>query len=409
MKRLLTAVIVLFTIGTAIAQKPKLGKAESLFKAGKFAEAKDEIDLAVTYEKTKTNPKTFYLQGLIYAAIDTAGLGLVDNPLEIAVGGFNKSEEMNTSDKELYILDAFGFPVTFTQHINGYWTYYFNKAIASYEKGNAIDDDNERAPLFAESTTNFENAQRILPEDTNSYMYAGYAAVSAKQPERAAMNFEKAIAAGANSIDLYNYYAFILGNELKNLEKSLEVIRAAKKLYPTDVELSKSEITILIKLNKINEAISEIQETIKSDPNNAALWFTLGVMYDELMDKATPDTPKRDEYKANAKNAYIKAVEVDPSYYDAHFNLGVMVFNEARNILQEINNLGVSKADQQKERQLTPKANELLKAAMPQWEKLYELRPEERVVLETLQLIYTRLKMYDKAEKVMNELDAMDK
>ena len=61
----------------------------------------------------------------------------------------------------------------------------------------------------------------------------------------------------------------------------------------------------------------------------------------------------------------------------------------------------------QKAESMQKDIDERLKAAMPYWEKVLELEPEERTALETLQYIYMQEKLYDKAEEMKNRLEAL--
>ena len=53
---------------------------------------------------------------------------------------------------------------------------------------------------------------------------------------------------------------------------------------------------------------------IEKEPENPQLYFSLGVMYDQLEDFE------------NARVTYIKSLEVDPSFFNSSFNLVCNVF-----------------------------------------------------------------------------------
>ena len=110
--------------------KPKLSRVENYWRYGKIEKAKLEVDAAENYVKTKDNPKTYYLRGLVYAHIDTSSVenirALSDDALRIAAESFQKAEQMNTGDSELFIRDDLGLPITIKQHVKDYVAYYYN-------------------------------------------------------------------------------------------------------------------------------------------------------------------------------------------------------------------------------------------------------------------------------------------
>ena len=73
MKRITLLLLMLATVSLYAQKtpKPNVNKALNSWKEGKLDEAKANIDLATTYEKTMNDAKTWYYRGLIYASIDT--------------------------------------------------------------------------------------------------------------------------------------------------------------------------------------------------------------------------------------------------------------------------------------------------------------------------------------------------
>lgn len=369
-------------------KKPKINKANRARETGELAEAKEIIDAAIEHEKTKDDPKTWYYRGLIYATIDTTSneqySNLSENPLEEAMKAFGKADELNSKDSEFYVTNAMGLPVTKPQQIDTYYGYYYNEAVTAFQESQ-----------FEDAVAAFEKAYQILPEDTNAYVNAAYAAHNGQLYDAAKRNYARAIEAGARSQDLYNNYVNILLTVDKNKEKALEVINDALEVYPNDGALSKTRINILIEEGKIDEARESLEAAIEEEPDNANLYFTLGVLNDELGQQ-----PK-------AIEAYQKAIEIDPNHFESNFNYGVILINKANETIKERNNLGLSKADQKKAREMEPKITEMMQKALPQWEKIYELNPEEKTAVETLLYLYTQLNQKDKAAKMSDKLDTM--
>jgi tetratricopeptide (TPR) repeat protein len=100
-----------------------------------------------------------------------------------------------------------------------------------------------------------------------------------------------------------------------------------------------------------------------------------------------------------AANAYKKAIELNPEYFDANYNLGALYVNEAAGIIEEANQLplGDPKYDVAKK-----EADDKLKAALPYLEKANQIDPKELNTLVTLKEIYARTNQMEKL-KAVNE------
>ncbi|RED94377.1 tetratricopeptide repeat protein [Marinoscillum furvescens] len=387
MKRtyILAVAMVLAVAGYA-QKKPKINKANSARENGDLVEAKSIIDAAIEHEKTKDDGKTWYYRGLIYATLDTTSneqfSALAENALEEATEAFAKAEEIDPEGKNYYVSGEFGIPVLMEQQISNYYSHYYNKAVTAFQNSE-----------FEEAVEAFENSYAIVPEDTNSYVNAAYAAHNGELYDDAVRNYRLAIDNGATSKDLYYNYVNILATAMGEKEKALEVIDEALEQFPADGPLSKNKVNILIELGKIDEAKGNLEDAIKSEPDNENLYFTLGVLYDEL------------DNMEKANEAYKSAIEINPEHYESNFNYGVNLINSANEIIKESNNLGMSKADQKKAKELEPVIQEKLKEALPQWEHIHKIAPTDKTAIETLAYIYTQLKMYDKAEEMSEKLD----
>ncbi|MEQ8927525.1 MAG: tetratricopeptide repeat protein [Fulvivirga sp.] len=390
MKRLIVFMLAIMVVGYSYGQKkPKINQAEKARTEGNLGEAKNIIDEAIVHEKTKDDGKTWYYRGLIYASLDTTQnptyQNLANDPLKTAMEAFAKADEMNQGNNEFYITGPNGFPVTKGEQISTLWGHYLNKGVEYYNAQN-----NKEAYKY------FRKTAVVQPEDTTGYIYSASVAQADKDYDKALLNYYTLLNdLNYHSKDIYSAVIYIEGVVNEDNEKALEVIRAAKEQFPSDLDFAKSEINALIKLERIDEAKSELESAIANEPDNANLRFTLGVMYEEIGDAA------------KAKEAYKGAVEVDPDYYNARFNLAVLIYNQAVDLIKEMNNLGISQADQKKAKAMNVDIDKRLKEAVPHWEKLNSLQPNDRTTLETLQYIYTQLKMKDKAEKVSMQLEAL--
>ena len=103
----------------------------------------------------------------------------------------------------------------------------------------------------------------------------------------------------------------------------------------------------------------------------------------------------------------IASQEKDPQSYNAVYNLAVLYYNEAVELIKEKNNLGISAADLKKAEEMQAGIDKRLEDALPYWEKANALQPGDRTTLETLQYIYVQTKQMEKAQGIKSQLDNM--
>jgi tetratricopeptide (TPR) repeat protein len=361
--------------------KPNLNKALNSWKEGKLDEAKQNIDLATTYEKTKDDAKTWYYRGLIYASIDTtsneAHKALATDAYKTAIESFNKADELNKGDKELFITDASGLPILKSQQIQAWQGGYLNTGAAQYQ-----EEDLEGA------LKNFEKAQQIAPNDTTAYFYAGFVSNSLEQYDKALENFKKYNELGGKSSDGYSIMININSGPKENKEEALRLVREAKAKFPANQDFPKVEIGLLIDLKRIDEAKSGLESAIKKEPNNKILHFYLGY--------ANANLNNVEEAKKN----YEEALKLDPQYFEAQLYLAKLMIAEASSIKKEMANLGISAADKKKKLDLDKVLVEKLKMALPYWEKAEKMKPDDQEVLDTLSSIYIDLDMQEQVKRI---------
>ncbi len=372
-------------------KKPKVNKAKSLMDRGELAEAKEIFDAATTHEKTMDDGKMWYHRGLLYVQLDTTSKQefkmLADNPMQTALKSFDRADELQDEGKEYFYTNSSSpLPVTKSEQINNYYSWYYNLGVNEYQESN-----------FKEAVDNFAKAATIQPADTNAVINAAFAAHSGEMYDEAKKYYMEIIDRGAVNKDYFYNYISIVGMD-NDLEKSLAAVNDALEYFPNDVDLTRNRIDLLIKLDRIDEAKTELVKAVEEEPNNPDLQFALGVIYDQLEDSE------------NALDAYNKALEADPTHYNSNFNKGVLLLDMANDVIKEQNNLGMTKADQKKYADLEPVIQQKLKDALPQWEKIVEISPEGDKVqnMEYLGYIYTNLGMKEKAAALQKKLNSMN-
>lgn len=177
-------------------------------------------------------------------------------------------------------------------------------------------------------------------------------------------------------------------------DEAIRAMEVAKKENPDDISLLQSEADMYYKMGD-KEKYSEIMEQIvEKDPNNPTLFYNLGVTAYEM-----GNTDKAIEY-------YERALELDPSMTEARLNIAAAVLGEEAAIVDEMNSLGMSKADTKKYDELAEKRKELYKKALPYLEQVLEKNPENRQAIQTAMNIHYQLGNTEKADALQAKLNA---
>lgn len=383
----LTVAAFMLTSVSVNAQKVKVQAAFNHYKFDELDKAKEAIDQTVTNESTKTMAKAWYYRGLIYQAIykhKTFG-NLDSNPPSVAFASYQKSLELDAKSE-------------FVDDINlriGMIAFY--KGIEDYKIKN-----------YAAAFSAFEFVVNKNPNDTLGLLYAAYSAEYAKNGEKAIVHYKKLMEMNykdlePNKTSIYLELALIYKRELKDTTKALEYITLGRQKYPDANNLIREEANIYLQTGKNQEAINALELAITKTPDDSTLHLVLAGVYDNLaVSYRTKDSMKADAYFSKAETTYKKAIQLNPNFFEAYFNLGAMYFNRGAEIANAANNLTDAEYNKAKMR-----ADEKLREALPYLEKAFDMNPKDKNTLISLRQLYVRIgetEKYNKVKAILDEL-----
>ncbi|UXX78630.1 hypothetical protein N7E81_14810 [Reichenbachiella carrageenanivorans] len=378
----------------SFAQKGSVNKADAYLTKSDYANAKAEIDVAITIEKNASKSKTWFVRGKIFQAISTstdeAVSSLDTEALDKAVAAYSKVMEMESENNPNYLLSS--------TNLDAMWGNYINAGGTTYGEGN-----------YESALTSFEQALKVKPTDSVTLLYSGVAAQQAGFTDKTLDYYYQMVDAGIASEDVYSTLIYLERSEKKNDEKALELVMKARELFPTVSKFGQEEISLLLAMDKVDEAKAKLESAIAEDPTNINLHLNLGVLYDNLGSAKLKDGEKeaaREAYN-QAKASYLNALEVDPDNYIANFNTGVIYVNLAKEYYDEVRDMSLKNYDKYGPAKLA-KADKILKEGLPYMEKATEVEPNDIGGLSALQQMYTQLKMLDKAEAILDRVDALE-
>lgn len=394
MKKLILSMVLIGATSLAFGQKKVLKDAEKGFKSGDLQTALTAIDAASTNAETSGDPATHLLKAQIETKIfgsdssntmETVQLGAA------ALETFNKAFEMAGSDKatglgkEIYEDDLPGVPDNLRPYsIFTLKNVAFDKGIERY-----TDDDFEMAYEF------FNMAGEIDLSDTTIHYNAAFLANDLGKYEDAKRHFEYLIDVPEyNKLNAYYFMVQILSTQEKNPEAAFELVSKAKKEYPTDKVLAEYEIQLLLQLNKMDEAMAQINEALAVDPNNTGLLLRSGYLKEQAgdLDGGLAD--------------YKKSVVVDPNFFEGNYYTGALLLEQATVLLNTLNDL--SDAEWEKQSPIIgKKADENYEEAAKYFSKAIEIRPDNTDIMIILYQVHLRLKNTAEVEALDKKLSEL--
>ena len=381
MKNFFVLVLLISTV-TSYGQK-QVVSAYNANKAGKYADAATYIDEAITVEKAMVKEKTWRYRGEIYLNIakDTALTNAYPTALWTAKESYFKARELDTKDNyEREIVTGLGLVQTTAanQGIDDYSSESFDRAAGKFD-------------LSAEIAGMF---------DVVDTMAIFNAALCYEKSNNVDLAVERYKTCGASGYQIPNVYLFVANLLRQNGrdEDALAELQAARVMFPREQSLIIEELNIYLEAKDFERAENNLKLAAEGDPTNEILWFSLGSVYDNL---------DKDDLAAEA---YLKALELQPQYFDANYNLGAMYFNQAVQGTNEANDMWkprMSKAESDKQKGLEDAAKEMFNQAKPFLEAAHSENAKDIDTIRSLRDIYARTGEDDLMLKMSELLKAL--
>ena len=389
----------------SFAQKKEIKTAEKAIKNSNYADAKMAISSAealLSAMDDKTKAKFYFLKG---KALYANGAG---NDAEItdALSSFKMLREAEAkSGKMTYSPKVDVMQMEMSNN-------FIKKASNAYEQKN-----------YPVSASNFERAYRVSTTDTLYLFNSASVAVLDKDYDTALKLYDELMTLGysgiteeymATEVETGEEQSFpdpklrdisvmagtheksrnvksgskvgemaknvaLIYVELGDNEKAIAAIERAKLTSPDDFNLILSEANVYYKMGNTDKYQEIIKKALKIQPNNVDLLFNLGVFAAEEKDFE------------KAKSFYDKAIEIDPSYTKAQMNMAALILDQEQGIIDEMNGLGSSAADDKKYDGLKAKRQQMYKDAVPYLVLVLEKEADNLSAARTLMNIYSAI------------------
>lgn len=179
-------------------------------------------------------------------------------------------------------------------------------------------------------------------------------------------------------------------------EKAKSLMASARAENPNDVHLMRAEADMSYNMGDMKKYNQLMNKIVETDPDNPEIHFNLGVASAQL-----GENEKAEQY-------YKKALELNPNYEGALINMAVIKLANEAPIVEQMNSLGTSRADNLKYDELRSKLEKLRQEALPYLEKAQKINPNNAQVTRTLMNIYSQIGDDKKEAEMRNRLKSLE-
>ena len=201
-------------------------------------------------------------------------------------------------------------------------------------------------------------------------------------------------------------------------EKAIEFIKQVSEAFPKNSQIAIQGVNVALDMNDMEQAEKFFNAAAEADPTNKALFSTMGSIYlanadrgfNELQDMDVTDAnyPSKaeevEELYTKAQTNLKKAIEVDPKYKDALYNLGVLYLGRGQKIEKKAKQMDFNDPNYEP---TMAKSEEMYKNAIEPLEAFIEQEPNNAGVLQVLYQVHRRAGNIEEFKKYKQRFDEL--
>lgn len=358
-KGILIAAVALLA-GEAFAQKSDLTSAILSYRKQDMTTAKkyiDQADVKLTDGgtlKAKDFSKFLYHKGLVYFSLYNTSMEI--SLLDVAVSAYEK--DTNAPGSTYYKKSANELIRCAIAYNNAAYDKYdskeFSDALSLFEKVVAVNASNAIGKI-----------------DTSNIFNASLMAVQAKDSEKSIELLSRLLELDPSNGEYHMSLVKEYG-KVDNVEAQIAALKNGRVLAPNHTGLIFEEVNYYLAQNDNDALLKSLDVAITAAPDNKILQFAKGMALGNL-----------NKYE-EAIVAYKAAIAIDADYFDAYNNLAGLFLDQTVALIETMNSLGLSSADQKKYTAIKKKRNNLYASAKPFLEEAVRIDDTAVEVLSAL-------------------------
>lgn len=284
------------------------------------------------------------------------------------------------------------------------WATLYNEGVNYYNRGR------DTAAYYDKAIDDFRTAITIVPDSSGTYYVASLAYYAKHDNDGARKSLEMALTKKPDFADAAKFlgqldYVFALAKmdakdtagAMVEYTKAGNAFKTAYDANPNDTENITNLIDAYERTHQTDKAAALTRDAVQRDPKNKLFRYALGVF---LL--------KRDQYN-EAIEQFNKALELDPNYADATYNIGVAYLNWGVSIKADIDKKAETEKKGAKSGKDDTSYKEKFKLSLPYLEASVKNRPDDVALWTQLARLYTILNMPEKSKDAFAKVDSLMK
>jgi tetratricopeptide (TPR) repeat protein len=196
------------------------------------------------------------------------------------------------------------------------------------------------------------------------------------------------------------YYMSLANLSMANGDTAMysQYVSDGRAAFPDNSQLLTMELDVYIRTKAYDKALVNLNQAIEQNPDDKQTriyYYNKGIILHTQMDK--PD---------EALPAYSKAIELDSGYADAWYMHGLVYYDKAKAVTEEMNDLPLNAKT--KYNNLKKQQQEFFKSALPYFEGADQAAPNDKNTLLALAEVYRTLKMNEKAIETSKKVQELE-
>ncbi len=152
--------------------------------------------------------------------------------------------------------------------------------------------------------------------------------------------------------------------------------------------------------DRADEAEASVKSAMEKDPNNAVLHSVLGGLYDKKASDAKDEADGIMWLLGHGRGEPTRRASIDPKFFDAYFNIGVLYNNRAAFEYEKCNKL---KSDSEYVK-CKKVADDIYLQAVPYFEGAHRLDPKDQQTIQQLMKLYAKTNDQAKYQEMKDKL-----
>jgi len=193
----------------------------------------------------------------------------------------------------------------------------FQRGVKAFNRGR-----NEQSEYLT-SAKYFGAASTIMPDSAGAYVNQAFALMNGGETTSATEPFEMAIEKGDREEDTYIFLASIYENS-DRASDAVTLLEDASQLYPTSEDIQTELLNAYQLAGETDRALEMYATAVRNNPENKLFRYNYGSLLVQT---------EQFEMAAEQLRA---AIEIDPEYGNAYYNLGASFINQAVKLNEHI-------------------------------------------------------------------------